>query len=284
MNLANEIIKKLDALRSVSNVTNRIMELTTDPDGSLLELAEIVRYDQALTVNLLRMCNSAYYGFPVPVDSVDHAVNLLGMNKTVELALIGSFGQCMANAQKGYGLRKGELWTSSVASALLSKSFAEKRYPNLDKFLIYTASLIKDIGKIVIDEYVGKALKKIMYLVNKKKYSFDEAETEVLGIDHAELGGLIAEKWNFNPKMVFLIRNHHLNRPNATADREASIIHIVDIVSRMMNVGIGADGLAYRVYDEMFSHLVLSETDVKELMTQFKLHLNIAEQLFHDLR
>lgn len=281
MDIVTKIVKKIDALQPTSNVVNRIMEFTEDLDGSLSDLADIVQYDQSLTANLLRMCNSAYYGFPVPVDSVDQAVTLLGMNKTVELALIGSFGQSMAKAHKGYGLTKGELWESSVASALLSKSFVEKRYPAIDKFLIYTASLIKDIGKIVIDGYVAKTMVKIMHLVNKKNYSFDEAETEVLGINHAELGGLIAEKWHFNPKMVFLIRNHHLSMPNAREDLEASIIHVVDIVSRMMNVGIGVDGLAYRVYDEIFSHLVLSESDVKELAIKFKANINIAKQLFN---
>lgn len=280
MSFATEIVKQVDTLRPTSNVVDRIMSFTDNPDGSLPELAEIVQYDQALTANLLRMCNSAYYGFPIPVDSVDQAVKLLGMNKTVELALIGSFGEGMAKAQKGYGLEKGELWKSSVASALLSKSFVEKKYPDMDKYMIYTAALIKDIGKIVIDDFVGRALANIQLLVSHKGYSFDEAETEVLGINHAELGGMIAEKWNFNPKMVFLIRNHHLNSPAARQDLEASIIHIVDIVSRMMNVGIGADGLAYRMYDEIFSHLVLSETDVKELVIKFKININIAELLF----
>lgn len=276
-----EIIKKLDTLRPTSNIFNRIMECVNDPDGSLSELADIVVYDQALTANLIRICNSAYFGFPVTVNSVDQAVSLLGMDLTVELAIIGCFGENLTKAQKGYGLQKGELWKSSVASALLSRHFTEKRYPDIDRFMIYTASLIKDFGKIVIDNHVSKSLTKINFLVCRKEYSFDEAEEEVLGINHAEIGGLIAENWNFTPKMVFLIRNHHLTDPIAREDLEASIIHLVDTVSRMMNVGIGADGLAYRVYDEVFSHLALSETDVKELLTKFKLNFNIAEKMFN---
>ena len=278
-----EILRTIDKLQPASRVMNRIMEFSGDPEGEVSDLVDIVRYDQVLTANLLKMCNSAYYGFPVHVDSVDQAVKLLGTNNTVKLALLGSFGENLSKARKGYGLERGELWKASVASALLAESFSNKRYPGIDKFIVYTASLLRDIGKIIIDDYVGRSLKKIESLVNKRNCSFDEAETEVLGINHAEIGGLIAEKWNFNPNMVFIIRNHHLSDPNAREDLATAITHLVDTVARLCNVGIGADGLAYRVYEEIFGLLGVSETDMKDLLAGFKINIGIAEKLFNSL-
>lgn len=283
MKHVEDIIKKIDTIPPLSRVINRILDIANDPEGPISDFADIVQYDPALTANLLKLCNSAYYGFPVHVDSVDQAVKLLGVDKIVELALIGGVGKNLSKGQKGYDLKPGELWTSSVASALLAKSFTEKSHPESDKLLVYTASLLKDIGKAIIEGYVGRSFAKIESLVNKKGYSFDEAETEVLGINHAELGGLVAERWNFSPKMAFLIRNHHLGDPDAREDLETVIIYLVDTVSRMANAGIGADGLAYRVYDEIFGRIGVSETDVKELVTEFQLHLNIAERLFHSI-
>ena len=283
MKHVDDIIKRIDALAPLSKVINRVLDIANDPEGPISELAAIVQYDLTLTANVLKLCNSAYYGFPVHVDSINHAVKLLGANKIVDLAVIGGVGKNLSKAQKGYDLKRGELWKHSVASALLAKSFSEKNHPDSDKFIVYTASLLKDIGKVVIDGYVRRAFAKIKSLVDIKGYSFDEAETEVIGINHADLGGLIAERWNFSPKMIFLIRNHHLGDPDSRKDLETVIIYLVDTVSRMAQAGIGADSLAYRVYDDIFGRLGVSETDVKELMTEFNLKLNIAERLFHSI-
>ena len=283
MKQVNDIINKIDTIPPMPRVINRILQIAADPEGTIADLATIVKHDLTLTANLLKICNSAYYGFRVHVDSIDHAVNLLGINKIVELSVICGVENTLSNAQRGYGLKRGELWQCSVASALLAKSFTEQFQPELDRYLIYTAALIKDIGKVVIEGFVERAFAKIEDLVNHKDYSFDEAETEILGINHAQLGGLIAEKWNFSPKMVYIIRNHHLGDPGARADLETIIIYLVDTVTRMADAGIGADGLAYRVYDEIFGRLGLSETDVDELMRTFLLNLNIAKRLYHSI-
>jgi HD-like signal output (HDOD) protein len=167
------------------------------------------------------------------------------------------------------------------ASALLAKSFAEQFQPHVDRYMIYTATLIKDIGKVVIERFVQRAFTKIEGLVNHQGYSFDEVEKEVLGINHAELGGLIAEKWNFSLKMAYPIRNHHLGDPDAREDLETIIIKLVDTVSRRTAAAIGTDGMAYRIYNDIFGRLGLSETDIQALMTTFRLHLSIANRLYH---
>ncbi len=283
MKKIDQILKDIDNLTPISKVTHRIMEMANDPNGSITDLAEMVECDTILTANVLKLCNSAFYSLAVHVDSVNHAVNLLGIDRVVELALIGSFGKSMSSAQKGYDLKAGDLWTYSMASAMLAKSFAEANCPNTDKYLIYTAALLKDIGKVVIEGYVGRARSKITALVEKKGCSFDEAEKQVLGIDHACLGGLIAKKWLFSPKMVFLIENHHLGNAVAKEHLDAAIIYTTDTVSRMACVHIGVDCLAYRMYDEIFDRFGISEQDMKELMSMFQANLNMAKRLFSSL-
>ncbi len=276
-----DIINKIDTIPPIPRVINRILQIAADPDGTIADLAKIIKHDMTLTANLLKLCNSAYYGFRVHVDSIEHAVNLLGINKIVELSVICGVEKNFSSAQRGYGLQRGELWQCSVASALLAKSFAEQFQPDVDRYMIYTATLIKDIGKVVIERFVERAFTKIEGLVNHKGYSFDEAEKEILGINHAELGGLIAKKWNFSPKMIYLIRNHHLGDRDAREDLETIIIYMADTVSRMTDAGIGTDGLAYRIYDDIFGRLGLSETDIEALMTTFRLNLSIAKKMYH---
>jgi len=278
------IINRIEVLKPISPVVNRLMEIVGNPGSSTRDLVELVECDSALTANLLRLCNSTYYGLTVHVNSVHHALTLLGMNRLVELILLRSTGENLLRAQKGYGLKPGELWKHSVASARLARSFAEKNNRGFDVFLIYTACLLKDIGKVVIEENVGRSLAKIRHLVRKKEYSFDQAEEAVLGIDHARLGGLIAERWHFSPKMAFLIRNHHLTDPSTRSDVESGIIYLADTVSRMVLAGIGADNLAYKVYEEIFLNLNVSAPDLVDLTSAFQVHLHLADRLLHSMQ
>ncbi len=280
MGRVESIIKRIDTLTPLSRVVNRILTVADDPQHSIADLADLVKRDLTLTANLLKLCNSAYYGFPVHVQSVDHAVKLLGARKTIELALVGSIGGNLVREPKGYQLKRGELWTVSVASAMLAGEWTDTHHPELDRYFIYTACLLKDIGKVVIESDIGRAMPKIERLVERRGYSFDEAETEVIGINHAELGALIAERWNFGPRLVYLIRHHHLDTPDARRDVETGLVYLADTIARMARAGIGADGLAYRVYGDIFGQLGVSEADLDDLTAAFKLHLNVAQRLF----
>ncbi len=277
------IIDRIEALKPISPVVHRILDIAGRPDGSVAELVEVVQYDPALTANLLKMCNSAYYGLPVHVDSVHHAVSLLGTNEVIELVMMKGAGESLLREQKGYGLQRGALWKHSVASALLARSFAAGSSRSSDRFLLYTASLLRDIGKVVIEDHVGRSLSKIRRMVEKKEVGFDQAEQEVLGIDHAKLGALIAEKWRFSPRMVYLIGNHHLSDPASRSDFEAVIVYLADTVSQMALAGIGADNLAYRVYGEVFGDLGVCQDDLQRLSAEFHANLHVAERLLLSL-
>ena len=174
------VLKKIDALEPIPQITNQVLEITLSDDHSTQDLADIILHDSAITANLLKICNSPYMGLPMEVNSVHKAVSLLGLNQVIDLVLMKAVGKNLLRSQKGYQLAQGELWKQSVASALVSKHFAEQRGVH-DKFLVYTAALLKDMGKIIIENYVGKSLSKIMHLVEKKGFSFDEAERDILG-------------------------------------------------------------------------------------------------------
>lgn len=278
----NAIIQEIDTLTPIPATTNKIMEIAGNPDGTFNDLADVLQYDAELTANLLKLCNSTYYGLTVKVDSVRQAISLLGLDQILEMVLIANTGQNMLKAQWGYDMARGELWKNSVATAMISKSIATCQ-KQVEKYRVYTASLIKDIGKVIIDSFVGKSIRKIHRLVVKKDIGFDQAERAVLGIDHAELGGIIAEKWNFSSKMIYMISNHHLNKADARKDVETSIVYLADTIARMVGIGVGADGLAYKFYDDIFDSLGVSEEDIQNFMIEFKLSLNKAERLLFSL-
>ena len=278
MNDVENIIKEIDKLQPIPQVAHRVLAIVQDRNSSLSELSTIILYDPSLTANLLKVCNSAYFGLPNKIDSVQQAVVYLGAGQVVELVLMIGGAENLKRRQSGYDLSEGDLWRYSVSSALIARELAEKR-GSKDNYLLFTGALLKDIGKVLLNQYVADASEKINTLVSKDGLSFKEAEKEVIGIDHAELGGMVAEKWKFSSEMVEIIRNHHLSEKLTRTDFEASIIFLADTICMMMGIGVGSDGLAYRFHREVFEQLNFSDRDIQEIMLGFGEKLERVESL-----
>ncbi|NNF98867.1 MAG: HDOD domain-containing protein [Desulfobacteraceae bacterium] len=278
MKTVYKLVKEISSLHPIPPVANQILSLANDPDSAISDLVELISFDPAITANLLKVCNSAYLGMAMPVTSIQQAVALLGMKRIIELVLMNCLSPNLLKIQKGYQLEKGELWKNSVATALVSKSIAQTREID-DVFFIYTAALLKDIGKVVIDSLVGKSCQKIRRLVMKKGYTFDEAEKKIIGIDHAALGGIIADLWKFDSRLTFIIKNHHMTQEGARLDQDTSIVYLADIVSMMVGSGIGVDGLAYKFYEEIFTEMSVTEFELQNLLVEYHTHYKKADTL-----
>ena len=202
----------------------------------------------------------------------------MGMDQVVDLVSMIGGAENLRQAQSGYDLDEGELWRYSVSSALIARELAEKK-GSKNNHLIFTAALLKDIGKVILNQYVAEASEKITNLVSEHGYSFTAAEKEVIGIDHAELGGMVAEKWKFSPKMEEIIRNHHLSEESSRSDFETCIVFLADTICMMMGIGGGSDGLAYKFHREVVENLNFSEKDIQEVMAGFSEKLQHVEEL-----
>lgn len=273
-----DIIKKIDTLKPVSYLGEKIMEITSNPDSSLSELVEVVKFDQNITANILRICNSSYIGLKKKMMSIQQAVAYLGIEKVSCLAMLGNSSENFKQAQQGYDLNEGELWRNSVSSALIAQNLAEKK--NLKHGpMIFTSALLKDIGKVILNTYVKDSFEEIIQAVQQKEMTFLEAEQAVIGIDHAELGAMIAEKWNFSPEMVDIIRNHHTPEKGAKDDLALPIIYLADSVCMMIGVGGGVDGLSYRYQQDVMDRLNFSDIDLQKTIAEFWEQLRDVEAL-----
>ena len=171
MSTIKELIKEIKNLKPIPAIVNQITMAIDDPNCSAKDIANIIRFDPSVTANLLKICNSAYFGLPNPVESVQDAVSILGMNQIIELVLIKSGAKALSKKQKGYGLHEGIMWKHAVSSALISKEICKKTKLGNEN-LIFTATLLKDIGKTVLDRYVSNSFEKIITLVQKKRIQF----------------------------------------------------------------------------------------------------------------
>ena len=263
-----DIVGQIDRLEAIPPIACQIMALAENPGSSLSEIAELILSDPALTANLLKTCNSAYFGLNRKVDSVRDAIGLIGLDYIVQLVMLSSVSQNFKKQPRGYGLGEGELWRHAVTSAHVAKILATKFGRSQHEHLIYTAALIKDIGKLILGRFVAFTFEEINILVNSKGYSFNDAEKKIIGMNHEELGAMVGKKWRFSDKLIYIIRHHHLSNESAREDLETSLVYLADIICMMMGICTGADGLSYRFYSDVLKRLDLTETELQAIIAE----------------
>ena len=272
MNRVEDIVAKVDTLPPMADTMARLMGVVHDPRSSVTDIVDVIRYDEAITAEVLRMCNSAYFGFNRQINSLQDAMVYLGTAKLLHLVMAVHGDALLGKAQAGYGLEPGALWHHSVATAIACDAMGEKLdLPNKDQ--LFTMGLLHDIGKVVLSEYVAAEYAEIVRLVNEDHHAFDEAERMVLGYDHAETGMLLAERWQLPEEIVKGIRWHHA--PPDDDDTLVDVIYLGNILSIMLGFGIGCDGLSYRADQEILVRHGLTERDLESIGAEVA--VNVAQ-------
>ncbi|MCP4670030.1 MAG: HDOD domain-containing protein [Desulfobacula sp.] len=280
MTTIQELIKEIKNLKPIPAVANQLLAVVDNPDSSMEDIANVIQYDPIITADVLKTCNSVFFGLKNPAESIKDAVNMMGTDQIVELVLLKSGADTLGGSQEGYGLEEGDMWKYSVSSAVIAKQVAV----NLgleNKNTIFTSALLKDIGKTILEKHVAQSSKKIKNLVENKDLSFQEAEKKVFGIDHTELGAMIAKMWKFSPRMVNIIRHHHLSDETMIKNKEIASVYLADCICMMMGFGVGADGLAYRFKNQAMDKLGMKADDIAMIIAQFGIDMQDIEELLN---
>jgi HD-like signal output (HDOD) protein len=264
----DQLLEESERIEPVPQVVHQLMELAEDPEVPVSEITELIVYEPVVTANLLKLANSAAFGFKRKVDSVHDAVVLLGLKRMVEIVLLNSVTKPMKSAQQGYGLEEGRLWKQSVSCALMANAIAEV-VDTSQKHIVFTAALLKDIGVIVLDQHAGEAMANIRKAMAADGLSLVAAERQQLGIDHAHLGGRIAGNWNFSEALVSTIQNHHLTDEAAEIPITTAMVYLADSMCSMSGINAELFCGHYARYDQVCEQLGLSEEAVNRIMSRF---------------
>jgi HD-like signal output (HDOD) protein len=186
----------------------------------------------------------------------------------VEIVLLNSVTKPMKSAQQGYGLEEGRLWKQSVSCALMASAIAET-VETSKKHIVFTAALLKDIGVIVLDQHTVQVMATIRKTMEADGLSLVAAERQVLGIDHAHLGGRIAGNWNFSNVMVDTIQHHHLTDEVADIPIATAMVYLADSMCSMSGINAELFCGHYAHYDRVCEQLGLSEEAVNRIMSDF---------------
>jgi len=262
-----KLIDKIEEVVPLPSVAMRIINYIDDPDAEISQLAKLISMDQALTTEVLKLANSAYYGFPRRVSTISEAVVILGFSTTRSVVWSVILSSTLKKPVLGYALPEGALWRHSVAVAVGSKlilQHANVKGVNMEE--AFVAGLIHDIGKLLLATYVAGAYEEIVKVIAEGK-TFDEAERQVLGYDHAIVGSMAAEKWNLPNIYVDAIKYHH--RPNETDNLMAKVVHLADYIAYSMGWGSeGLEGLNYTLDESVLEELGIAPEEIDVLFNE----------------
>ena len=226
-----EETRGLPALSGViANVLNAVMDETSARD-----LAAIIEKDSSVTARILKVINSAYYGLSGHVSTVSHAVPLLGVQVVKNIVLTFSVLDVFEETAAG-GAEFRKLWEHSFATAVASRLIAGKlEYPDVEEALV--AGLLHDIGTLVLAKHEPEDWRAIVREAEEKNECVADVEQRTLGVTHAELGALLAEKWQLPEILVIPVRYHHHDAPpdevKGQARLLAEIVHVADLMCRV---------------------------------------------------
>lgn len=262
------LIEEIDHLKPVSSVATKVMSLLDDPDSGMSDLVDIIQYEPAITTNVLKLANSAYFGLPGKIKDAKQAIIYLGMAQVIELVLMVCCSGNFSGSCDGYEIDSSNLWKNAVSGAILANELAGIT-DNKQSSATFTGALLRDIGKVVLDPHVLSAKDKILECINTKGVTFLYAERQVLGFDHAQVGALIAKRWNFPPELNCMIRFYHTPLEATDCDAEASIIYLADTICRKMEIGLGLDDAFFPEDESIVHSMGLSDSQIENVIVSF---------------
>ncbi|MCE5299544.1 MAG: HDOD domain-containing protein [Spirochaetia bacterium] len=271
----NKILGKMKALPTLSLVVAKVIQVVSNPLTSASDLSKIITVDQALTAKVLRLANSAFYGFPFRIKNITQAVSILGFDTIRNLALTVSVYKVFTGEQDA-SFSHQDFWKHCVAVAICASLLAKKiKYKSPEG--AFTAGLLHDIGKNFFDQYMHKEYIEALRLSEEKNISIYQAEQETLGIDHTKVGTLMVEKWNLPPELRAGVGSHHQPEMEKEEPVMAHIINVADIICKKKGIGFAGDNMVGPISREGKELFALDETTEADLMAQLDRELKEAE-------
>ena len=268
--LWQKILSEAENLPVLPAVVNKVLEEIDSPHSNPKVFQDIISRDPVLTAKVLKMSNSAYYGYSREIDTISEAVIILGLDTLKSLAIAASAYKLLNQPFEGYGLSKGGLWSHSLATAIAARVIA-KSLNHQDTEKCFVAGLLHDIGKILLDKFLGDYTDDILTLVKMREISFDVAESQVLGFNHCDVGAELAGYWKLPNIFVETSKYHHtIYKVSKKNEFYIKIIHAADMIAYNTKVGTGVDANHYKTIKKVFTELKIDNKSKKNIIKKVR--------------
>lgn len=230
---ANELVKDIRGLVTLPHVYIQIGRLIDDPKSSSADIAKVVSQDPSFTLRLLQVANSVLYRFPSEVETVAKAVSIIGTAQIRNLALSMSVASSFEGLPNEL-VSMENFWKHSLLCALTARRLA-KEVGRCDPDALFTAGVLHDIGELIIFNRLPEQAKQALLIVldSSEEIAVSQAERQVMGFDHSEVGGELAKEWHLPPMLEECIAHHHKLAGSQRHRRETALVHLANSLAQM---------------------------------------------------
>lgn len=275
-------IHEISHIATLPEVTMKIIQLVEDPDSTAQDLNKVISNDPALGARILKVVNSAFYGLPGQIGSINRAIVLLGLNAVKNIAIAASLGKLFRGGKISQHFDARDLWTQSIATATGTRLLAEKVGLGLpdEAFL---AGLIKDIGIMVEIQAKRPQFVEVVEKVHSQpELKFRDVEMDIIGATHEHFGAGICKLWKFPASFAYVTGFHHHPWDLPATNRAlTNLVHVADIITRRMDVGVPLLTEHQEVRPDILEELKLTAEQIDEVVAALPNAMEEAKGIFN---
>jgi putative nucleotidyltransferase with HDIG domain len=275
------IIQDLGQIPTMPTIAARVMQIVNDPHSSAEDVAKFISRDVALTSKVLRLANSAFYGIPRTISSVNSAIVILGFNTIRSLVLSASVLKVFPAKPGLVAFDRKAFWKHSfmvgIASRMLAQIYRKKKLVDMET--AFSAGLLHDVGKLILEQFAHEDYMPVLNEARDRKIPLVNAEKNLLGLTHAEVSGMLVEKWQMPNELRGPIVMHHSPLEDKTCQELASIVHFANHLCHLHGSGTMQDETYSTFHPEAEQLLGLGPT-LEELVAELDRHIQEAEPFF----
>lgn len=252
-----KIVDKLKDIPTLPTVIHKIIEIVDSPTTSASDLNKAISLDQSLSAKVLKLVNSAFYGFPKKIETLTQAIVILGFNTVRSLALSISMVDFLHNRTGRAQLNYTEFWKHSIGVSIMARTIARKAFPQIAEEA-FVAGLLHDIGILILDQFMPGEFAKALEAAHNEKLPLFHVEKNILGTTHGDVGRMLASKWNLPDSLLYSMAYHHDPSPARDMYPITATVHAANIGAKLLK--LGGTG------DEDYTHIYQLSEDARHVL------------------
>ncbi len=234
----DELIQKVSDLQALPIVARKALDTLNKDNCSIEDLSSIIEKDQTIAARILKISNSALYGLRQEVNSLQHAVMILGLKTIKSLVLTAT----TRSLYKKFGITEQMMWDHSIGAGIASKVIAGNLGSEVED-VAFVGGLMHDLGKVIMNNETPEMFSEVMMNIYNDNTESITAEQELYGFDHTDIGAGVVTKWKFAPILVHILGKHHLHKctleeiGDDMRTKSVACVHLADNICKVLGIG-----------------------------------------------
>lgn len=273
-----DLVKQSTRLASLPEICFKIDDIVSDPQSSFEDVADVISNDTSLSARLLKIVNSSLYNFPEKVETIIHAISIVGTQQLRDLVM-ATYALSAFKGISGKLIDMSAFWRHSIACGVAARVIAiHRREANAERF--YLMGMLHDVGRLILLENAPDLASQVILQAREKGEILHKVELELLGCDHAAIGAELLKVWRIPVCIVEAVACHHDPSRAVRYPMESSVIHLADFIAKAISLGCSGDRLVPWLDENAWEKVGLSTSQLPSIWDQVEKQYNDTVEIF----